>query len=172
MCIRDRIKTIFERRGVTGNPDLQVNPIPNQRVEWWIGASTSIKGIQRAAIMGDAWYAAPFLNPAKAEELLTHYLQACDEHGKEPRPVIRKDVIILEDGDKAAEMGSQIIQRGYRGMKSDAVIVGNPIQAAEQLRPFKDMGFTDVTCRCMSIPHEETLESISSLAQVRELLNN
>ena len=89
-----------------------------------------------------------------------------------PRPVIRKDVIILEDGDKAAEMGSQIIQRGYRGMKSDAVIVGNPIQAAEQLRPFKDMGFTDATCRCMSIPHEETLESISLLAQVRELLNN
>ena len=38
--------------------------------------------------------------PAKAEELLTHYLQACDEHGKEPRPVIRKDVIILEDGEK------------------------------------------------------------------------
>ena len=109
---------------------------------------------------------------AKAEELLTYYLQACDEHGKEPRPVIRKDVIILEDGDKAAEMGSQIMQRGYRSMKSDAVIVGNPIQAAEQLRPFKDRGFTDVTCRCMSIPHEETLESISLLAQVRELLNN
>ena len=57
-CITE-IKAIFERRGVTGNPDLQVNPIPNQRVEWWIGASTSIKGIQRAAIMGDAWYAAP-----------------------------------------------------------------------------------------------------------------
>ena len=34
-------------------------------------------------------------------------------------------------------MGPQIIQRGYRGMKSDAVIVGNPIQAAEQLRPSK-----------------------------------
>ncbi|MAS99050.1 MAG: hypothetical protein CL500_00135, partial [Actinobacteria bacterium] len=166
------IKAIFERRGVTGNPDLQVNPIPKQKVEWWIGASTSVKGIQRAAIMGDAWYAAPFLNPAKAQELLAHYLQACEEHDKEPRPVIRKDIIILENGEKALEMGSEIIQRGYRGMKSDAVIVGNPIQAAEQLRPFKDMGFTDVTCRCMSIPHEETLESISLLTQVRELLNN
>ena len=53
------------------------------------------------------------------------------------------------------------MRRGYRSMKADAVIVGNPIQAAEQLRPFKDRGFTDVTCRCMSIPHAETLESIS-----------
>jgi alkanesulfonate monooxygenase SsuD/methylene tetrahydromethanopterin reductase-like flavin-dependent oxidoreductase (luciferase family) len=166
------IKDIFERRGVTGNPDLQVNPIPNQKVEWWIGASTSIKGIQRAAIMGDAWYAAPFLNPLMAQDLLAYYLQACEEYGKEPRPVIRKDVIILEDGEKASDMGNQIIQRGYRGMKSDAVIVGNPIQAVEHLRPFKDMGFTDVTCRCMSIPHEEMLESISLLAEVREVLNN
>ena len=80
---------------------------------------------------------------------------------------LRNALRFLEDGDKAAEMGSQIMQRGYRSMKSDAVIVGNPIRAAEQLRPFKDMGFTDATCRCMSIPHEETLESISLLAQVR-----
>ena len=166
------IKAIFDRQGVTGNLNLQVNPIPNQKVEWWIGASTSIKGIQRAAIMGDAWYAAPFLDPAKAKELLAHYLQACEEHGKEPRPVIRKDVIILEDGQRAMKVGNQIIDSGYRGMKSDAVIVGDPIQAAEQLRPFKEMGFTDVTCRCMTIPHEETLESISLLAQVREVLNN
>jgi len=52
------------------------------------------------------------------------------------------------------------------------VIIGNPEQAAEQLRPYKELGFTDVTCRCMTIPQEAAIETISLLGEVRNLLNS
>ena len=57
-------------------------------------------------------------------------------------------------------------------MQRDAVIVGNPEQAAEQLRPYKESGFSEVTCRCMTIPQKEAVETISLLGEVRSLINN
>ena len=155
MCIRDR-----------------VNPVPTQKIEWWIGASTSKEGIRRAARLGDAWYAAPFLNTSKAGELLESYLEACEGLDKKPRPIIRKDVIVLKDEKKAEELGDQLIEKGYRGMQRDAVIVGNPEQAAEQLRPYKELGFTEVTCRCMALPQKEAIETIGLLGEVRSLINS
>ena len=166
------IKSLFTKNGIGGDSDLQVNPVPTQKIEWWIGASTSKEGIRRAARVGDAWYAAPFLNAAKAGELLECYLEACEGLDKKPRPIIRKDVIVLKDGKKAEELGDQLIEKGYRGMQRDAVIVGNPEQAAEQLRPYKELGFSEVTCRCMTIPQKEAIKTISLLGEVRSLINN
>lgn len=162
------IKSLFAK----SDSDLQVNPVPAQKVEWWIGASTSKEGIRRAARVGDAWYAAPFLDTSKAGELLECYLEACEGLDKKPRPIIRKDVIVLKDGKKAEELGDQLIRNGYRGMQRDAVIVGDPEQAAEQLRPYKELGFSEVTCRCMTIPQKEAIETISLLGEVRSLINN
>jgi len=166
------IKSLFAKNGIGGSSGLQVNPIPMQNIEWWIGASTSKEGIRRAARIGDAWYAAPFLDASKARELLECYLEACAGLNKKPRPVIRKDVIVLKDGNRAEELGDRLIEKGYRGMPRDAVIVGNPEQAAEQLRPYKELGFTEVTCRCMTIPQKEAIETISLLAEVRSLINS
>ena len=166
------IKSLFAKNGIDGDLDLQVNPIPTQNIEWWIGASTSRRGIHRAAFLGDAWYAAPFLNVRNAKELLEYYLESCSDYGKPPRPVVRKDVIVLKDGNKANKLGDELIEKGYRGIRRDAVIIGNPEQAAEQLRPYKELGFTDVTCRCMTIPQEAAIETISLLGEVRNLLNS
>ena len=167
------IQDLFAGNGINGNPDLRVNPVPTQNIEWWIGASTSKAGIRRAAALGDAWYAPPLLNLRKAEELLDLYKQFCGEYGKEPRPIIRKDVIVLNDGAKAKSLGGTLIEKGYRGMREeDVLIIGNPEQAAEQLRPYKELGFTDATCRCMTIPQESALETISLLGEVRTLVNS
>ena len=166
------IQDLFAGNGINGNSNLQVNPVPAQKIEWWIGASTSKAGIRRAAVVGDAWYAAPFLNSKKALGLLNLYRKYWGEYGREPRPIIRKDVIVLKDGDKAKRLGKALIGKGYRGMREDALIIGNPEQAAEQLRPFQELGFTDVTCRCMTIPQEEAIETISLLGEVKTLLNN
>ena len=57
-------------------------------------------------------------------------------------------------------------------MREDALIIGSPEQAAEQLQPFQELGFTDVTCRCMTIPQEETIETINLLGEVKTLLNS
>ena len=162
------IKSLFAKN----DSGVQVNPVPAQKVEWWIGASTSKEGIRRAARLGDAWYAAPFLNATKAGELLEGYLEACKALNTKPRPIIRKDVIVLKDERKAEELGDQLIRKGYRGMQRDAVIVGNPEQAAEQLRPYKELGFSEVTCRCMTLPQKEAIETIGLLAEVRSLINS
>ena len=81
-------------------------------------------------------------------------------------------MIVLKDGKKAEELGDQLVEKGYRGMQRDAVIVGNPEQAAEQLRPYKELGFSEVTCRCMTIPQKEAIKTISLLGEVRSLINN
>ena len=112
------------------------------------------------------------MDTSKAGELLEGYLEACEALNTKPRPIIRKDVIVLKDGKKAEELGDQLIEKGYRGMQRDAVIVGNPEQAAEQLRPYKELGFSEVTCRCMTIPQKEAIETISLLGEVRSLINN
>ena len=166
------IQDLFAGNGMNGNPDLHINPVPTQKIEWWIGASTSKAGIRRAAALGDAWYAAPFLNPRKAKELLNLYRQYCREYGKEPRPIIRKDVIVLNDGVKAKRLGEKLIEKGYRGMRKDDLIIGSPEQAPEQLQPFQELGFTDLTCRCMTIPQEEAIETINLLGEVKTLLNS
>ena len=71
-------------------------------------------------------YKRQFLNPAKAQELLAHYLQACEENDKEPRPVIRKDVIILEDGEDPSALSSLDLDtppvlENHKTMVSDSV---------------------------------------------------
>jgi alkanesulfonate monooxygenase SsuD/methylene tetrahydromethanopterin reductase-like flavin-dependent oxidoreductase (luciferase family) len=48
--------------------------------------------------------------------------------------------------------------------------LGTPAEVADQLAPFADLGFTDVVCRCLTVPQSQAIESIELLAEVRQLL--
>ena len=70
----------------------------------------------------------------------------------------------------ATRLGQELIADGYRGLGPEQLLFGRPAEVAEQLRPYSELGFTDVICRCMTIPQQAALESIELLAEVRELL--
>ena len=63
------------------------------------------------------------------------------------------------------------LAKGYRGLGADQIVAGTPAEVADRLRPFADLGFTDVICRCMSVPQPLALETIEQLGEVRRRLS-
>lgn len=133
---------------------------PEITPEWWIGAGAD-RALKRAAHLGDVWYAGPGLDVVSGKERLERYRSFGGE-----RAVIRKDALVLDDGDLARETAAAIIASGYRGLTSDQLIIGNADDAGEQIQPLLDAGFEEVVIRCMSVPQDlalETLETLGSL---------
>ncbi len=144
---------------------------PRQEVGGWGGGGgPSRRAIERAARLGDAWYGNPALTPTSAAEQMEVYRAACEDAGRTPQALLRKDVIVLAEPGLAARLGEEILAAGYRGLGPEAVLVGTPKEVADQIRPFADLGFEAVVCRCMTIAQPQAIETIEALAEVRALL--
>lgn len=152
-----------------GIRDAVVNPVPAGRVEWWIGAGEP-GPLRRAAREGDAWYGSPGIVAADAPRMLDTYRTACDAQGREPRAIVRRDVIVLRDADRARELGDRLVEAGYRGIPRRAVAYGGVEDVAEQLAPFRDLGFSDVIVRAMTIEQDEAVETLTLCGEVQRLL--
>jgi alkanesulfonate monooxygenase SsuD/methylene tetrahydromethanopterin reductase-like flavin-dependent oxidoreductase (luciferase family) len=149
-----------------------IAPRPARGVEWWIGAATE-GALDRAARLGDGWYADAGLDPTRAADQLSTYLDACTRHGRQPgRTAVRKDVFIADDDAEARRVGTALIEAGYRGgMTAESVAFGDPAHVAEQLAVYAELGFTDVVVRTMAtIPQPAALRSIELAGRVAELL--
>jgi alkanesulfonate monooxygenase SsuD/methylene tetrahydromethanopterin reductase-like flavin-dependent oxidoreductase (luciferase family) len=149
-----------------------VAPRPTRGVEWWIGAGTT-DALDRAARLGDGWYANADVDPQRAGELLATYVDACGRYGREPgRTAVRKDVFIADDDAEAGRAGTALIEAGYRGgMRRESVAFGDPEHVAEDLGVYAELGFTDVVVRTMAgIAEPEALRSIELAGRVAELL--
>ena len=161
-----------EALGISG---AQIAPLPPEGVEWWIGGGMD-KAIDRAARLGDCWYANADLTPETAGRLLGVYLEACARHGRKPiRIPIRKDVLVAERAAEAEKVGDALLAAGYRGFERAAVAYGDPRQVAEQLAVYGDLGFTDLVVRTMSpLPAElgpdAAARSVELCGEVRSLL--
>jgi alkanesulfonate monooxygenase SsuD/methylene tetrahydromethanopterin reductase-like flavin-dependent oxidoreductase (luciferase family) len=128
----------------------EVAPLPPDGVEWWIGGGAP-KAIERAARLGDCWYANADLTPETAHRDIEIYQEACARSGRTPvRIPIRKDVFIAEDRAEAEKVGNALVAGGYRGFDRQAVAYGDPDSVAEQLSVFGALGFTDIIIRTMS----------------------
>ncbi|MEM9203639.1 MAG: LLM class flavin-dependent oxidoreductase [Actinomycetota bacterium] len=155
-----------ERFGLIGS---HISPCPPVPVEWWIGAGAPT-ALDRAAREGDCWYANADLTPETAATALDGYRNACERHDRAPRAAIRKDVIVLEDADRARRLGDELIAAGYRGMSRDAVAYGGVDDVVDQLMPFKELGFDEVTVRCMTIDQADAVETLTRCGDVRSAL--
>lgn len=155
-----------ERLGIT---EAVISPTPDQDVEWWIGAGVD-QALERAARLGDAWYTSPSYTPAELDRPMRAYEAFCARQGNEPRTVLRKDVLVLRDGDRARRSGANILDGGYRGMGEDSLIIGGIDDAVRQVRAFGAMGVSDVMIRCMSVDDSIALETIECFGEVRRLL--
>ena len=155
-----------ERFGLSG---AQVNPRPPVPVEWWIGAGAP-GPLARAAREGDAWYGNADLTAENGPAHIDGYLAACEAVGRTPRSIIRKDVIVLRDADRARQLGDEQVASGYRGMPRGAVAYGGVDEVVEQLLPFKEMGFDDIMVRCMIFDQSDALETLELCGEVRTAL--
>lgn len=152
-----------------GMRDAFIGLTPPEPVTWSIGAGADA-GIDRAARLGDGYYAPP--GPVQeAIERLEVYRGRCEHHG---RPVgqaaVRADVIVTADPAAAHRFGDELMAVGYRGLDREAVHYGSVEEVAERLAPLRDAGYDEVVTRCMFVPQAVALETIELLAEVREAL--
>ena len=153
----------------------RIAPIPPDGVEWWIAGGVE-RSIDRAARLGDSWYANADLTPQTAARCMDIYRDACARHGREPSRIpIRRDVLICESRSDAVKAGDALVAAGYRGFDPAAVAYGDPAGVAEQLSLYRDLGFTDIIIRTMvPLPAElgagAAARSVELAGEVRKLL--
>jgi alkanesulfonate monooxygenase SsuD/methylene tetrahydromethanopterin reductase-like flavin-dependent oxidoreductase (luciferase family) len=155
-----------------GLEDARIAPVPTKGVEWWIGGGTTAS-IDRAARLGDCWYANADLTVSSARALMEIYRDACARHGSEPlRIPIRKDVFAADTKAEAEKVGDALMSAGYRGFDRDAVAYGDPDSIADQLGAYEEIGFTDIIIRTMPAPIDHAVRSVELMGDVRVRLQS
>ncbi len=135
----------------------RVGLLPPEPVEWWIGGGVDV-AIERAAAMGDAWYAGPGIDPERGAAMVETHRAAGGR-----RAVLRKDALVMADGDEARRRATELVEAGYRGLSLDILLVGDPDDVAEQLQQYEAAGFDEVIVRCMTVPQDIALETLALL---------
>lgn len=149
--------------------DACISPLPPHGVEWWMGAGVP-KALERAARMADAWYATAGITLGELAPAKAAYEGYCAEAGRPPRTIVRRDVIVLRDGNRARQLGDRLVERGYRGMGPENVTYGGVEQVIEELAPFREAGVSALMIRCMSVDEPDALETIECCGEVRRAL--
>ncbi len=84
--------------------------------------------------------------------------------------VVRRDVHVGSDDDDARRVAGPVIERGYRGLRPEVLVVGGPEHVADEFRRLAGLGFTDVLVRHLADDQGEVLASFERLAEVRRLV--
>lgn len=147
-----------------------ISPVPSRKVDIWVGATVDA-AIERTAKLAEAWLANPGLTSNEASEAISRYQHYCTEHGRTPTAVaIRKDMYIGSSSEEARAAVQPYIEKGYRGISPEALLVGSVEEVAAQIRSLQGQGYTDVIVRNISTNQRECLDCIHRLAEVKALV--
>lgn len=133
--------------------DVQIHPTPPAPMPVWIGASAR-PALQRAALMGDGWLAAPGATGESLTTAANIYREAAASAGRPSRLIIRRDIYVGESDSEAEAAAAPVLERGYRGIDREALIIGGPETALERLRELHVLGFEEVLVRHI-VPQQE-----------------
>ena len=148
----------------------KISPVPSEPVEIWVGALVD-KAIERTAKMAEGWLASPALPPSESGIVLDKYMAYCEQYGRVPSAkAIRRDMYVGESSEAARKVVHPYLEKGYRGLPEDALLIGSAEEVATQIRVLEDQGYTDVIVRNLSSNQKECLGSIERLSEVKNLL--
>ena len=140
---------------------------PAEPVEVWVGASAP-PAIDRAARLVEGWIASPGLTFEEARAQADIYRERCAAYGRQPGAIVlRRDVYVGESSSEAQAELQHVLDRGYRGIPSEALIAGSADDVAEQFRAFGKIGYTEILVRHLSNDQSKVLGSLERLAAVR-----
>src|SRR5437868_1411849 len=140
---------------------------PAEPVEVWIGASAA-PAIERAARLAEGWIASPGLTPEEARAQADLYRERCAAYRRAPGAlVLRRDIYVGESSSEAQAVLQHALDRGYRGIPSEALIAGSVDDVAEQFRAFGEIGYTEILVRHLTNDQSKVLGSLERLAVVR-----
>jgi alkanesulfonate monooxygenase SsuD/methylene tetrahydromethanopterin reductase-like flavin-dependent oxidoreductase (luciferase family) len=150
--------------------DARLGLVPPEPVEYWIGASAQ-PAIDRAARIGDGWIASPAITLEEARSQLAYYLERCSAYGQKPTAIaIRRDIYVSESDGEAAETAKRVLEKGYRGFRRAALVIGSTDEVTQEFRSYGVAGYTDVIVRHVTLDQARVLDSTARLAEVRQRL--
>lgn len=166
-----------------GIPPVQVDGPPI-----WVGAGVHKAGARRAAALGDAWIVPPHADAEKLRTILAFYVEERERLARGPaqETVVRRELMLDEDADKAREIG--LHYRGentrmysafeapdktenYRHLQGasgladtadKSYLFTDPDTAIERLRELEAMGITHVILRMQwyDLPQDRMLQTL------------
>lgn len=142
----------------------QVSPLPRVPVSIWI-AGTVRAAAERAGRLGDGWLTGQNASTADLGEQLEAYREAAARAGRQPLPVLRRDIFVGESDAGASAEVDPILVEGYRGTGRDTLLVGGPATVVQQLQEYRAMGFEHVMVRHVTGDHARMLESFERIGR-------
>lgn len=129
-----------------------------------IGGSAE-PAVRRAGRLGDAWAA----GPSESRPAIERKREWIEDAGGGDL-IVRRDALVLADGDTARDRARSLLESGYRGWPVDAewLLVGDAGDVAAELAELRDLGATDVVVRPMD--SKAAADTFAGLARARELL--
>jgi alkanesulfonate monooxygenase SsuD/methylene tetrahydromethanopterin reductase-like flavin-dependent oxidoreductase (luciferase family) len=149
-----------------GIVDAQIDLIPPDGVTWWIG-TLSDAGIERTAKLDAVWYASHGAIGNVLDQKINTYRDACERHGSNPVTAVRREAIVLHDGDRAREIARDALASGYRGMTSDMILAGTVEDVAEAVQALSRQGVDETMMRTFGTSVDSDIETIENLGRVR-----
>jgi alkanesulfonate monooxygenase SsuD/methylene tetrahydromethanopterin reductase-like flavin-dependent oxidoreductase (luciferase family) len=152
--------------------DARIALLPPEPVEYWVGASAQ-PAIDRAARLGDGWIASPAITLEEAQGQLAYYLERCAAHGRKATAIaIRRDIYVGDTEREAEEIAKRVLEKGYRGFRPDALVIGSIDKVVQEFKSYADAGYTDVIVRHVTLDQPTVLSSMARLSEVRQALKN
>ena len=129
---------------------VSINPKADPRICIGGGAPPAVR---RAGRLGDAWVA----GPAESLSDIDRKRALLEESGG-GQLIVRRDALVLPDGDQARDLAAEALGDGYRGWPADAdwPLVGDADDAATALDRLAEHGVDEVVVRPMLGDHAET----------------
>jgi alkanesulfonate monooxygenase SsuD/methylene tetrahydromethanopterin reductase-like flavin-dependent oxidoreductase (luciferase family) len=149
----------------------KISPVPADHVDIWVGATVD-KAMERTARIAEAWLGSPSVSPADSGAMLARYMDYCAQHDRVPTAkAIRRDMYVGESSEEARKTAQPYLDKGYRGIPQDALLIGSAEEVADKVRVLQQQGFTDIIVRNLSSDQNECISSIERLADVKKLLD-
>ncbi len=126
---------------------------------------TAEPAVRRAGRLGDAWVANADV-PLEAIRERVGWIEAAGGGDV----IVRRDALVLEDGQTARETATELLEHGYRGWGPDAdwLLAGSPAEIAGSLADLRSAGATSVVVRPMTADHAKA--TLRGVARARDLL--
>jgi alkanesulfonate monooxygenase SsuD/methylene tetrahydromethanopterin reductase-like flavin-dependent oxidoreductase (luciferase family) len=148
----------------------KISPVPTEHVDIWVGSLVD-KAIERTARMAEGWLAAPSLSPVDSGKVLDRYMEHCAKYDRVPTATaIRRDIYVGSSSEDAKKVATPYVEKGYRGIPNDALMIGSVSEVAGQIKLLEEQGFTDIIVRNISSNQQECMACIERLSEVKEQL--
>lgn len=141
-----------------------ISPIPRHAPQLLFGGAVDA-ALDRAARLGDGWVTAQNATDGELARQLDRYRAGCSAAGRQPVPVLRRDIFVAPTDDEAIAHVRPILDEGYRGLDLDRLLVGSPATVMARLAGYRDLGFDRVLVRHVSGDHRAILRSFELIGR-------